>query len=403
MNIILTLLYTVFYLLGGYLILNCFYLLFFAIAGHFIRRRAKHSVAVYRRICILIPAYKENAVVLESSIHAINHQYSGKFKVVVIADGLEEETITKMRSAGVDVIPVYFEKSTKGKSLLFAMNEMKSDDYEVALILDIDNLMGDNCLNEINAEFDKGAIVVQTHRTAKNLSSPFAFLDSCNEEINNHIYRKGHFAVGLSPALIGSGMAFEYKYLHSLLRDIGETVGEDKEMDFKIARDKNRIIYLNDTLVYDEKIENSEVFTQQRTRWIAAQIEFVKKYFLQGFMELWKNHNYEFFNKVLQSILVPRMLLLGLLFILSLPSPFLYPHWSSLFFPVLFIVLCFTLLISLPGKLFRDKRLFAALIKIPYALVCMVVALFNIKRAKESFLPTPHSSTSSKQKSNINL
>ncbi len=80
--------------------------------------------------------------------------------------------------------------------------------------------MAKGFLNEVNVAFDLGAKVVQAHRTAKNLNTPFAFLDACNEEINNHIYRKGHAAIGLSPALIGSGMAFEYNYLHNLLKDL---------------------------------------------------------------------------------------------------------------------------------------------------------------------------------------
>ena len=306
----------VFYIVAGYLLFNCVYLLFFALAGHFLKKRKVQLPVAYKNICILIPAYRENLVILESSTRAVRHEYKGKFTVVVVADGLNDDTVIKMKDAGVEVIAVNFDKSTKGKSLLYAMDHLPSDLYDAALILDIDNIMADNFLNELNEAFDQGAKVIQAHRTAKNLDTSFAFLDACNEEINNHIYRKGHFAVGLSPALIGSGMAFNFNYLHGLLKDIGETVGEDKELDFKIAKDKNKIIYLNDTFVYDEKIENAAVFTQQRTRWIAAQIEFFKKYFTEGFVQLFKYGNFEFFNKMLQSMLVPRMLLLGLLFIL---------------------------------------------------------------------------------------
>lgn len=385
----------IFTVVGLYLLLNCLYLLFFAIAGHFLKARKSTGIAKYHSIAILIPAYRENEVILESSLRAIQHQYQGTFSVFVIADGLEKETIERMESYGCTVIPVYFEKSTKGKSLLYAMNQISANEYDIALVLDIDNIMADHYLDELNAAFQDGTKVVQTHRTAKNLDTTFAFLDACNEEINNHIYRKGHFAVGLSPALIGSGMAFQFGYLHSLLTDIGETVGEDKEMDFKIARNKDHIIYLNDTYVFDEKIENAAVFTQQRTRWIAAQIEFFKKYFFTGFRELFANGNFEFFNKMLQSMLVPRMLLLGLLFVLSLLSLLSLPGIEKYYFPVLFAVLCFTLLISLPMKFYRDRRLLAALFRIPYALWCMVIALFRIKRAKTSFMPTPHSSGSS--------
>ncbi len=388
----------VFYAIGVYLLFNCLYLLFFAVAGHFLRKRIKTTILENRRICILIPAYKEDVVILESSARAVLHDYKGDFKVIVIADGLKEETIQTIINSGAEVITVNFEKSTKGKSLLYAMDTI-ADFYDVAVVLDIDNIMADGYLNDLNEAFDGGAKVVQTHRTAKNIDTPFAFLDGCNEEINNHIYRKGQFAVGLSPALIGSGMGFSFSYLHSLLKDIGDTVGEDKEMDFKIARDKIAIVYLNDTYVYDEKIENAAVFTQQRTRWIAAQIEFLKKYFIQGIVELLSNRNFEFFNKLLQAMLIPRMLLLGFLFVLSLLASVFLSGSRALIFPALFFLLCLALLLSLPLKFYRDRRLLVALWRIPYALWCMVIALFRIKQAKSSFLPTPHTMNSTIPKS----
>jgi len=387
--------FVIFTVTGLYLLMNCLYLLFFAVAGHFLKITKKQGTSQYSNIAVLIPAYRENSVILESSLRAVQHRYMGNFTVFVIADGLEMETITHMEGFGCNVIPVHFEKSTKGKSLLYAMNQIAATGYDIALVLDIDNIMADHYLDEVNEAFQNGAKVVQTHRTAKNLDTTFAFLDACNEEINNHIYRKGHYAVGLSPALIGSGMAFEFNYLLGLLTNIGETVGEDKELDFKIARDGNKIVYLNDTYVFDEKIENAAVFTQQRTRWIAAQIEFFKKYFFAGFRELFVNRNFEFFNKMLQSMLVPRMLLLGLLFVLSVLSLLFLKKPLIWYFPILFGLLCLTLLISLPGKFYRDKRLIAAVFKIPYALWCMVIALFRIKRAKTSFMPTPHTSNSS--------
>ncbi|WP_316780189.1 glycosyltransferase family 2 protein [Pedobacter antarcticus] len=382
------------YLVGAYLLFNCVYLLFFSVAGHFLKKTPLVLHERFKRICVLIPAYRENEVILASSMRALSHEYEGFFKIVVIADGLSDDTINTIKNAGAAVIPVSFVKSTKGKSLNYALTQIPVNEYDIAVILDIDNIMADGFLSDINSAFQEGATVVQAHRTAKNLDSSFAFLDACNEEINNHIYRKGHFAVGLSPALIGSGMAFEFSYLRTLLANIGETVGEDKEMDFQIAKSKTKIVYLNESLVYDEKIENAAVFTQQRTRWIAAQIEFFKKYFVAGFAELFKNGNFEFFNKVLQAMLVPRMLLLGLLFLLSLVSLIFFSGPASLFYPLLFVILCFSLFLALPERFYKDKRLFSAIFRIPYALWCMVLALLRIKQAKKSFIPTPHTSSS---------
>ena len=254
-------------LLGGYLLLNVLYLLFFAVAGHR-KRPARPAVAATapRRMCVLMPAYHADAVIRETAPEASRHRYAGPADVHVIADGLRPATVQALRQQNVGVVEVAFARSTKGKALLAALDALPAQAYDVAVILDVDNVMGPDFLTQVNAAFAAGYRVVQGHRTAKNLDSPFAVLDACNEEINNHIFRQGHVSMGMSSALIGSGMAFDYRYLHQLLQDIGDTPGEDKEIDFRVLRDRCKIAYLPDALVYDEKIPNSKVFATQRTR-----------------------------------------------------------------------------------------------------------------------------------------
>lgn len=394
MSILSSLLSLILYIIGAFLLFNVFYLLLFAIAGH--RKHTLLSKATgvpSRNICVLIPAYHSDAVILETAPAAQRQVYSGHSDVYVIADGLQSATVHKLRSQGIGVIEVVFEKSTKGKALLAALNFLPTDKYDIAVVLDVDNIMDNGFLNQINDAFNAGYRVVQGHRTAKNLDSAFAVLDACNEEINNHIFRQGHASIGMSAALIGSGMAFDYEYFKQLVQDIGDTPGEDKEMDFRIVKNNIKIGYLPQAYVYDEKIPNSQAFTTQRTRWIAAQIEFLQKYFWEGPRQLLLG-NIEFFDKVLQTLLVPRILLLGLLSLLLLasimglsfgPKP---QFWAGL--------LAGTggaLLLSLPKRLY-NRQVAQALLHLPLALVSMVLALLQIKKAKTSFMPTPHTASS---------
>ena len=380
--------------LAGYLLLNCLYLLFFAVAGHWpVRQRPAVPGAPLRRICVLMPVYREDAVILETSRAALAHQYAGVFQVVVIADGLKPETLRTLQQQGIGVVEVQFERSTKGKALRHALDVLPSEAFDVAVVLDADNVMGRGLLDAVSATFGAGYRVVQAHRTAKNQGTAFALLDACNEEINNHLYRRGPAAVGLSAALIGSGMAFDFSYLRQLLASIGETVGEDKELDFRLARDRQPVAYLPDAYVYDEKIENAQVFTQQRTRWLASQWEFLKKYAGEGVPALLRG-NIEFFNKVVQAFLVPRTLLLGLLGLLTLASGLgwvlgLRMGPSPLAWAGLLLALAAALLLSLPARLY-NRQVLGAVLRLPYAIWCMCLALLRIKRTRTSFLATPH-------------
>lgn len=393
MELIYNILHLLLWVMAVYLSFNCLYLAFFALAGLFPLARAKKYVTGYKKMVVLFPTYHADEVIIESVRTAIVHDYKGEFEIVVIADGLMPQTNQILRQTGAEVIEVFFEKSTKGKALLHAMDNLKDRGFDIALVLDVDNIMGSDCLNAVNSVFQQGYKAIQLHRTAKNLNTSFAFLDACNEEVNNHIYRKGQAVLGLSPALIGSGMAFDYTYFHSLLKNVGDTVGEDKKMDFLIAGDRVKVAYLNDIFVYDEKVSNAHVFTTQRTRWIASQIEFLRTYTTKGIKELFKG-NIEFFNKTVQTMLMPRMLLLGLLFVMALQSFFnpLGPEkglWLTLFTSI-----CVTLLISVPRRFYIDKRLYFAIWQIPRAMIGMVIALFSIGKVKKSNLATPHHNTS---------
>ena len=387
--IMINILNILFWILGIYLLLNCLYLAFFAIAGLFSLPKTQREASEYKKIVLLFPTYRENSVIIESVKSALKHQYNGLFEVVVIADGLQQETNAVLTKLGAKVIEVFFEKSTKGKALHFAMEKIKDSGFDIAMVLDVDNVLGVYCLHYINSSFQQGNKVIQVHRTAKDVDTSFAFLDACNEEVNNQIYRKGHAVMGLSATLIGSGMAFDFPYFHKLLGDIGDTIGEDKKLDFIIAKDKIKVTYLNDVYVYDEKVDNAKVFTNQRTRWIASQIEFLKIYALEGVVKLFQG-NVEFFNKTLQTFLVPRILLLALLFLMAVQSYFNPIGPGEVFWTSLFLSICFTLLIAIPKKFYLDKRLYLAVLQIPRAMIGMVIALFSIGKAKKSFMVTPH-------------
>lgn len=377
------------YLAGFYLLFNCAYIGYFSLAGHLDRTPALPPAKAWRKICVLIPAYREDVVIIETAKAAIGHRYGGLFEVFVIADGLKPETLARLKSLGAGLIEVSFAKSTKGKALQKALDTLPDNSFDIALVLDADNIMADGFLEQVNKAFEAGHQVVQGHRTAKNLNTPFALLDACNEEINNQIFRKGHQAAGFSAALIGSGMAFRYPYLKQLLVGIGEVAGEDKELDFRIARDQVKVCYLHQALVYDEKVAQARVFAGQRSRWIAAQLDCAGKYFWPGFRELFGRGNAGFFDKVLQTLLLPRILLMGTL-TLALPVSWLNPYGlPPLFWAVLLLSAGAALLVALPAR-FYNAGLLSAVLRLPQALLFMCLALLRARKARQTFVHTPH-------------
>lgn len=389
MNYLPLLLTALSYLAASYLVFNCAYILYFSVAGHLYRPAPLPKARLLRRICVLLPAYREDRVILETGLAALRHDYAGPFDVFVAADGLKPQTLASLQTMGVGTLEVRFAKSTKGKALQRALDMLPADTYDIALVLDADNIMAPGFLSQVNQAFEAGHEVVQGHRTAKNLNTAFALLDACNEEINNQLFRKGRQAAGGSAALIGSGMAFRFRYLRQLLVGIGEVAGEDKELDFRIVQDKVRIHYLHEALVYDEKVAQGRVFAGQRSRWIAAQLACARKYFLPGCRALLTEGNVAFFDKALQTLLLPRILLMGTL-TLALPLSWLNPYGlPTLFWATLLLTAGLALLLALPAR-FYNAGLLKAVLHLPQALAYMCLALIRARTAGRSFVHTPH-------------
>ncbi len=376
------------YCILAYLTIQVAYLLFFSIAGKIKRPTFFRQAQTLRRIRIFIPGYKEDSVIIATAKNAISQNYpAGLFEVVIIADSFSEATLAALRGLPIRVVEVNFEKSTKGKALQKAIEATAHDPVDIVLILDADNHMAHGFLHAVNNAFEQGYEVVQGHRTAKNFQTSFAFLDACTEEINNHIFRRGHVAVGLPSALIGSGMAFDWELFVSLLQDIGDTSGEDKELEFRIVRQRKKVAFLDGAFVYDEKVAKSDVFSKQRSRWLATQVEFFEKYFIEGWVQLVKG-NIAFFNKVFQTYLFPRVMLVAVLFLWLLWVVMFSP--GLLLFSIgLFIALAVALLMGIPGRWY-NKQLLLAFLQIPGALFSMLKAMTHIGKARKQFIHTPH-------------
>jgi cellulose synthase/poly-beta-1,6-N-acetylglucosamine synthase-like glycosyltransferase len=379
------------YCILAYLTIQVGYLLFFSLAGKIVKPTIFAAAKTLRRIRIFIPGYKEDSVIIATAKNALSQDYpKDLYEVVIIADSFSEATLAGLRSLLVKVVEVHFENSTKGKALQKAIEATQQEPTDILLILDADNHMAPGFLHAVNNAFEKGYEVVQGHRTAKNFQTSFAFLDACIEEINNHYFRRGHAAVGLPSALIGSGMAFDWQLFIAMLKDIGDTSGEDKEFEFRLLRQGKKMAFLDGAFVYDEKVASSEVFTKQRSRWLAIQVEFFKKYFLEGWVQLFKG-NIAFFNKVFQTYLFPRVLLIATLFTWLVFVLLMAPQFTAISI-ALIAALAVSLLLGIPPRWY-NKQLLTALLQIPAALVSMITAMMHIGKARKTFIHTPHGET----------
>jgi cellulose synthase/poly-beta-1,6-N-acetylglucosamine synthase-like glycosyltransferase len=374
------------------------YILIFSIASLFYKQQHYSDNGNIKRMAVLVPGYKEDEVIIEVATLALEQEYpTPLFDVVIIADSFKERTLTALKKLPIKLIEVSFDKSTKSKALNKAMATLDKD-YDIAVVLDADNVMAPDFLAKINAAFENDFIAVQGHRTAKNTNNSWAILDAISEEINNNIFRKGHRVLGLSSAIIGSGMAFRYDYFKTLMSTVTAVSGFDKEIELKILKEGRKIIYLDDALVYDEKIQKSDVFGNQRRRWLSAQLHYFRKDILCACKHLLIKGNVDYFDKAIQFIQPPRILLLGAVLICSfsfiITNYFLDNQVHLTNYWVLLAVACVLSFVFSVPKSFYNLKTLNALANLPKGMLMMLLSLLKIKGANKTFIHTQHTSNS---------
>ncbi|WP_375443420.1 glycosyltransferase [uncultured Fibrella sp.] len=391
---------TVFHLLVGlfflFLGLNTLHYLFYAIMGRIGRaddvtpnKAVAPLDASLNRIAVLVPAYKEDAVILDSVEANLKQDYpASRYDLIVIADSFQPHTLDALAKLPVHVLPVSFEVSTVTKALNTALGTLSARDYDIVVVADADNHLATDFLSRVNAAFVNGWRAVQGHRVAKNTNTRVAVLDAVSEEINNHITRKGYRAAGVSATIIGSGMAVDLGLMKAAMDNLTTIGGFDKELAMKLAVDNHKIGYLEQAYVYDEKVAKRAVFEHQRTRWIAAQWQFVADYFKPGMRNLLAG-NWLSGIKLVQEMALPKVLLLGILLITTLVCLLTGNVPTILLSAGLLLALCLSMALSIPAYLW--KRLSIRDLGVVFSLmISFGRALLNMRKAFKSFMHTPH-------------
>ncbi|MFY1612182.1 glycosyltransferase [Macellibacteroides fermentans] len=372
-----------FFLLGT----SVLYLFVFALLSHIKRKDIYPAAGKLHRFVILYPAYKEDRVIENAVSNFLEQDYPKScYDVVVISDQMQDDTINRIKSMPVTLMEVHFQQSSKAKAMQYAMENLNKNTYDMVVIMDADNTVEPNFLHELNKAYHSGCLVIQAHRMAKNLNTDTAILDAVSEEINNSIFRKGHVRLGLSAALIGSGMAIDFRWFKKNIFKL-QTAGEDKELEALLLKENIFIEYLEHVDVYDEKTQKDSTFYNQRRRWLASQLFAIKNNIgkLPGALF---DGKFDYANKICQWMMLPRVLLLGFIGIISIIVLLYQWTWAIKWF-ILELLLVITLSLAVPDYLVNEQFK-KAVWKAPKLFLLMTLNLFRLKGVNKKFIHTEH-------------
>lgn len=383
-----TFLHLIDWLLWIFIVPSVVYVAFYAVVSLFHRQQKPYFTTDihHSTFLILFPAYREDRVIINSVRQCLKQTYPKElFDIGVISDHMEETTNEQLRELPITLHTPHFEKSSKAKALYYAI-EHTPKAYNYIIILDADNVVLPDFLEQVNASCQQGYQAIQCHRCAKNDNNDVAYLDGVSEEINNTLFRKAHNAIGISSALIGSGMCFNYDWFRKHVGML-ETAVEDRELEALLMKQGIFIKYEENISVFDEKVSSSENFQRQRLRWMTGQIQSLLM-MLPYLPTAIKTGNIHYIDKTIQQALIPRSILLVVTFFFAIIISFI-SFVSGIKWWALFLTMCLSLYIVIPRQM-RNQLAFSKIFATFKLVGLMLKNIFKMNLRSNEFIHTSH-------------
>ena len=364
-----------------------FYAITYALGQLLIIKRGPTSDDIrQKKYLVIFPAYGEDKVILHTvKSFLLQHYPHDKYSVVVVSDHMLKETNTELSKLPITLLQPQFENSSKAKALQVAIDNIH-DNFDNIVILDADNIVQPDFLEKLNEICNQGFSAIQCHRCAKNAENQIAQLDGISEEINNSLFRKGHNNIGLSSALIGSGMCFDYLWFKAHVHLLS-TAGEDREIEKMLLIEHIYIKYVEDIDVFDEKVGNEDNFQLQRQRWMSAQLNCLLS-MMKNLPTSIVHLNVNYIDKTIQQMLIPRSMLLVGTFVWALLMSVFEMSWAYKWWG-LFALTSLSLWIAIPRKM-RNGGLAQLITHLPRLTWRMMSNIRHIDSENREFIHTSH-------------
>lgn len=308
------------------------------------------------RFLVLFVVLKKGKEVIESINHFLDTQTypREKYDIAVAATQIPEEDLVTLLQMPVNIVVPDKENCTKIYAIQQVMERYSPNEYDTITIFNSDNKVVPNALELFNNSYYSGCDAIQAHRMTENLNTNISVLNATSEEINNHLFRKAHTALGFSSALIGSGMMFDFEMFHRIAPRL---TGSDftKSMEMELLKENIYTEYMEEVVCYCKKTEDASGYSKERQRWLSAQYKSTVLAIIQ-FPMAFLQGRWDLCEKLFQWLMPSRLLLIAYIIICAVLITLLY--WTlCIKWYILLAVLFLSFILALPeGEISKQFR-----------------------------------------------
>lgn len=287
---------------------------------------------------ILIPAHNEEGL-LPSLLDSLNQMDypTSKFRVHVVADNCNDATAEVAQAHWATVHQRFnLEKQGKGHALnwLFDRLEQQEEAGDAYVILDADTIVSKNFLQVMDTLLQRGARVVQAYYSVRepqkswSSSLRFAALAAIH-----YLRPQGRMVLGASAGLKGNGMVFLKEIIEK--HPWSHAITEDIETHMALLLEGEQVIFAPDAIVWAEMPDTLSNAETQHARWERGRLEMARKYvplLLRNAWQAFRRRNlrqgYQLLDAVMEHIIPPFSILVGLSVLLLFASAFTFLQFT---------------------------------------------------------------------------
>lgn len=255
------------------------YLVFTAL-GNLIRAYRPSIVSPRKRFILLIPAHNEGRVIGDLIRNLLQMRYPRElFRIVVVADNCTDGTAQQARTAGAEVLERYSAgPSGKGQAMQWALTQLEGE-YDALAVFDADNRVHLDFLARANDALCAGHRLIQGFLGTKNPNDNWLTrVLHLHQASINVLWHAGKHGLGMGNYLVGTGMVID----RDLLDRHGwnaTTLTEDLEFTLKMALEGEKVLWLREAVVYDERPLDLKTAWRQQQRWMIGTWHCLGRYF----------------------------------------------------------------------------------------------------------------------------
>lgn len=220
-----------------------------------------------RRVVVIVPAHNEESVIEGILTDLAQQEYPPEhLEIHVVADRCTDATAARARSLAV-VHERTSGEGTKGAAVGWLVERLAIGVDDIVVIFDADARVGPHVIGALSDGADAGFRAMQTYLAASNPDESYVSLaGALSQWMSNRLIDLPRRNLGMSCSLLGTGFALVGDLARTLAEsDVGLT--EDQALSDRFAIAGERVVWLHQVRVLDEKPASIEVLTRQRSRW----------------------------------------------------------------------------------------------------------------------------------------